>query len=415
MASNRVVSLDAKISIPIGMLISNTGNGMYLLAVSVILYRSSGASGMFASLLVYQAVAVLSMQVFASVGADRGFAQRLAVTAEIVRAVIVAVGAAGAATGHTAILVLAGVLLSLVQPFFRTSIFKIGPLIAEGKTLARYNARTSTFQQLGMFLGAAAAGWLLTLWTYFPLWINAVSYLASAFFTWIAVVPKQDEGLGGASWLRSVFRPRQAFEDWRAGMVYIARSKIILGMCAFAAVDLIYVNVINVSYPPLLKGLELSDHWLSVWDVCFAAGAIAGANIFGYLSILQGRWEVMVLAVAVQAGLAVYLVVESSYLIACFMVIIGMVNSVSVSAFSFYLQTTASKEMVGRIAGVRQLFLTMFSAVLMPWLSSGVDESLAVGRLRVAVMGLVTAACIAAMFLIFRNGYALRMADKKGL
>ena len=397
--SRRWRALDARRSIPLGMLISNIGNGMYLLAVSVILYRSSGSSTMFAWLLVYQAVAVLAMQLFASVGADRGHAQRLAVAAELTRALIVALGAFGASTGYSSVLVLCGVLLSLVQPFFRTSIFKIGPLIADGEDLAKYNARTSTFQQLGQFLGAAAAGGLMSVWLVLPLWINAISYLASAFFTAVCLIPDQVPAARWRVFFPQLFHPRRALTDWWEGMRYVVRSPLVLGVCVFAAVDLIFINVINVSYAPMLRALELSNTWISTWDVCFAIGAIIGVNVFGRTVLLHNRWPVLALCLTAEAGLSAYLIVRSPVTIAGVMVLVGTANSLSTSAFAFYLQTHGSKEMIGRIAGVRQLCTTVLSAALMGWLSSGVDEALLIGWERTATMLIAAALGVTALFL----------------
>ncbi|WP_194947861.1 MFS transporter [Actinomyces trachealis] len=390
---------DPRRAVPTGMLISNVGNGMYLLAVSVILYRSSGSSAMFAWLLVYQSAAVLGMQVFASVGADRGHAQRLAVLAELCRGILVSLGALFATMGQSSALAVIGVLLSLAQPFFRTSIFKIGPLIADGEDLARYNARTSTFQQLGQFLGAGSAGVLMGCWLYLPLWINALSYLASAFFTWICTIPEQEPSVRWRTFIPQLFHPKKAISDWWDVCTYCVRSPIIFGMSFFAASDLIFINVINIAYAPMLSRLELQDTWISVWDVFFAVGAILGVNLFGRLTVIQSRWQVPVVCLLVETLLATYLLTQSAYTAAGAMLLIGTVNSISVSAFAFFLQTHTQKSMIARIAGVRQFCLTALSAMLMGWLSHGVDHSQLSGFIRTGSVLTLSAFGVVVLFI----------------
>lgn len=391
---------DPKRAIPTGMLVSNTGNGMYLLAVSVILYRSSGSSAMFAWLLVYQSAAVLGMQVFASVGADRGHSQRLAVLAEICRATLVAFGALFATMGHSLALAVTGVLLSLAQPFFRTSIFKIGPLIADGEDLARYNARTSTFQQLGQFLGAGSAGVLMGFWLYLPLWINALSYLASAFFTWVCTVPEQEPSVRWRTFIPQLFHPQKAVHDWWEAFKYCVHSPLIFGMSFLAASDLIFINVINIAYAPMLSRLGLQETWISVWDVCFAVGAIVGVNLFGRMTILQSLWQVPAVCLLVEAFLASYLLTQSAYTVAIAMLLIGTINSISVSAFAFFLQTHTQRAMIARIAGVRQFCLTALSATLMGYLSHGIDHSQLSGFIRVSSVLTLSAVGVAVLFVL---------------
>lgn len=137
--------------LPLGVLITNIGNGMYTLAVGKLLYDQTGSSTPFAMLLMLEAILTFSTQAIASSAVDRGRAKQCAVIAEAIRGFAVLTASAFVFAGHTASILLAAIVINLLRPFYRTASFAIGPMIADGKQLAVYNARTSTFFRLVSF------------------------------------------------------------------------------------------------------------------------------------------------------------------------------------------------------------------------------------------------------------------------
>lgn len=376
--------------IPIGTLVSNVGNGMYLLAVGVLLYEHFGSATTFAWLLVLQSVVVLATQALASVGADGGYSKFLASRAEFVRGILVAGGAIAVALGQPFALLPVGLLLALLQPFYRTSIFALGPLVARGDGLARYNARTATFQQVGQFLGAAVAGALMQVSDLLPLCLNAVSYLFSGLMVVLAVIPGQSSRVS----LRVIgdkFHPRSVSREWVQGARELWQTQNTLRLTLLCAADLVVINWLNSIYAPLLAQYGVDRIWISWWDTLYAAGAVIGANLVGRVPALRSSFMVIPIVLALE-GIAVTGVgAFGALMTGPVMVVVGIVNAGSVALFTYFIQMSARVEMAGRASGVRQLAIATSVLVALPGLSAVANRSVALSGQVLCVVLLATA------------------------
>lgn len=363
-----------RLLLPLGVLISNIGNGMYTLAVGKLLYDKTGSATSFAFLIMIESVLTFSTQAIASSAVDRGRAKQCSFIAEAVRGLAVIFAAALAIAGYPISILFAAIVINLLRPFYRTASFAIGPMIADGKKLALYNARTSTFFQVGQFLGAGIAGIIISVLSpVAAIAMNGVSYLLSAMCIAFATIPGQKllshEG-GGLTNVLSSIGPKRFWLEWNDLLKLILKNPKVLGLATLCTADFIVVSFVNISYAPFLEKTNSPAWWLSIWDSAFALGAIAGAYLFGNMNHTRIHMNRTGLALVVQgltiAGLGL---TNNALWLAPLMLFLGLSNAFSVSSFTYSLQLTAPPEFRGRISGIRQFFISLSTMLVIPVLS----------------------------------------------
>ena len=396
----------ANVILPIGMLISNIGNGMYTLAIGVILYGHTGKTSSFAFIVVLQAFLSFLTQSFASVISDKGFAQISATWAELFRGIIIITCGFLAYFIDVYYLVLAATLLSLLQPFYRTSIFVLGPMIADGIELAKYNSRVSAFQQIGQLVGAGIAGVIIAFSPYLAIFLNGISYIVSSYTMLIAKIDHQNKST--IRFLKSLhlLKLKNVLKDWKELVTHLFERKLVLYLAILGVTDIVIANYINILYAPLLKHFRLTDYWLSILDAMFAIGAIVGVEWFGRSRKFHGNIILSMVGLVIQSVCFLSIVYLNAYYLIPVMFILGVGNSISSSSFNLTLQIEAKKEFLGRISGVRQMSISLATTFLIPLLSSNLNKSVSLGNMTMAlVIGGVTL-----LSFILLNGF-LKLGD----
>lgn len=366
-------SLDAKSILPIGVLITNIGNGMYTLAIGKLLYDKTGLTTSFAFVLMIESILTFSTQAIASLAVDRGRAQKSAFIAEFGRGVTVIICGILVLMGYPLSIFFATVIINLLRPFYRTATFAIGPMIAEGQNLAKYNAKTSTFFQIGQFIGAGIAGVIISIFSpQIAIILNGISYIISAICILLANIPEQGGVNNGSSGIGCIIKqisPVLFVKEWSDLVQSILKEKIILSVVLLCTTDFLIVSFINLTYAPLLRDINLQPWWLSVWDSLFALGAIMGAIIFGKSKVLQKSVKFIPKVVIIEGICIFILSTRINILIGISMLALGFANAISVSYFNFTLQNVASSKFHGRISGIRQLAISLSVTIMMPILS----------------------------------------------
>jgi hypothetical protein len=373
-------------TLPLGMFISNIGNGMYILAIGIILYNATGKTSTFAFMVVLQAILSFLTQSFASVISDKGFAKIAASSAEFLRGVIIIFCSLGSIFINTNFLVVAAALLSLLQPFYRTSIFVIGPLIAQDTELANYNARVSAFQQAGQLIGAGMAGLIISFFSpYAATFINGVSYLISSYTMTISDISSQQEGL--TRFIRSLkfMGITVILKDWYDLIKHLMGNLSILFLALLGITDIVIASYLNIAYAPLLKHLQVGTFWISIWDSLFAVGAILGVTLFGKLKRFHKNIQLSIIGLTMECVLFLGFSFASPQGIACLMFLIGVFNSISISSFSLSLQINAKQKFLGKISGVRQLCISLATLLVVPILSRALNQSVQKGSYYVSI------------------------------
>ncbi len=362
-----------KVLIPLGVLITNIGNGMNTLAVGKILYDKTGAVSAFAFLLVIQNVLKLLTQAIASSSVDRGRAKQSAFIAEFLRGLVVIICAIIAFKGYVSSIFLATIIISLLGPFYKTASFAIGPMIADGNSLARYNARTSTCLQVGQLLGAGIAGIIISFTSpLFAIVLNGFSYIVSATCIGISIIPNQKIFTRKGKRIKdtvSTIGFKKFFVEWYDLIKNLKENPIVLSLVFLCTFDIIMVSFINIAYVPILTEMKSPMWWLGIWDSAFAIGAIIGANIFGNLKNLQCPLKWTAVSLITQGLFVIGFGLHSVEIVVISTFFIGISNAISVSSFNYSLQKTAAKSFHGRVSGVRQFMTSLMISIFLPVLS----------------------------------------------
>lgn len=382
--------------LPLSVFVTNVGNGMYTLAVSKVMYDMTGSTAAFASVLILENILIFLTQAVASITVDSGRAKQSAVLADMLRGTSVIISGILVVMGYPLAIYLGTVVINLMRPFYRTATFAIGPMVANGESLAKYNARTSGFQQVGQMVGAGVAGLLLTYVTPgFSIILNGFTYIFSSTCFAIAAIPNQSlfsKKGNGIYEVWTMIKPKKFCMDWYNLVKELIREKKLIWIIILCTVDFTVISYINMSYVPVLQRNSLSTWWLSFWDGSFAIGAIVGVTIFGYIKKLRRTLKWVSVALIIEGIMATCFVLFSPKLIAIGMFCIGIVNAFSVSSFSLALQTITPNKYHGRISGVRQLAISTISLVAVPIISFTLNKTIVYAAL--IILGMCFASAV---------------------
>ncbi|SEF16921.1 MFS transporter [Jiangella alba] len=231
--------------------------------------------------------------------ADRVDRRRAMWTVDVVRGVLVAAFALALALGqaHLAVLAVLAFALTTLQTLFDNAATAILPTLVPRAALPSANARLMTGQALaGTFLGAPAAGLLVTAGVALPFAVDAATYLVAAAL--IASLPRPAVGVSvrpAGSTLRS---------EIAAGVRRLWRDRLLRGGCLANLLG----NLVIGGLQALL--VLIITRWAGASDVVFGlvlAAYGAGGVVGGLVATRVGRWvgggaAAMVLALAAQAG-----------------------------------------------------------------------------------------------------------------
>lgn len=231
--------------------------------------------------------------------ADRVDRRRAMWTVDVVRGLLVAAFAVALALGqaHLAVLAVLAFALTTLQTLFDNAATAILPTLVPRPALPSANARLMTGQALaGTFLGAPAAGLLVTAGVALPFAVDAATYLVAA----ALIASLRRPAVPGArrpagSTLRS---------EIAAGVRRLWRDRLLRGGCLANLLG----NLVIGGLQALL--VLIITRWAGASDVVFGlvlAAYGAGGVVGGLVATRVGRWvgggaAAMVLALAVQTG-----------------------------------------------------------------------------------------------------------------
>ena len=393
------------------MFITNIGNGMYTLAVSMVMYKLTGSTGAFAGIIILENILNFLVQIFASVAVDEGRAKQCAFWADTIRGLFIIIGGIFVINGFPYAIYLGVIAINIMRPFYRTSMFAIGPLIAKGEELAKYAARNSVAQQAGQLVGAGIAGVLITIFN--PgmcIIINGLTYLFSAFCMFYISIPGQKvfykkEGFRGSN--LKLANPINIYHEWMELIFNLVKNIKLFLFIIVCTIDFLVISYINMSYAPVLEKMNADGWWISVWDSLFAIGAILGAIIFSKWKLIRESEIIMGLILIVEGFFTLTFLLNTPEIVTVGMLGLGIINAVSVSNFSYYLQTKSEGSLHGRIAGLRQFMISLSSIILVPLLSHELDKKSIGASLSMILI------CILGAIIIFMSVYFLSRSSKK--
>lgn len=284
--------------------------------------------------------------------ADRVDRRRAMWTVDVVRGLLVAAFAVALALGqaHLAVLAVLAFALTTLQTLFDNAASAILPTLVPQAALPSANARLMTGQALaGTFLGAPAAGLLVTAGVALPFAVDAATYLVAAAL--IASLPRSAVGVAGRP-AGSTLRTEIA-----AGVRRLWHDRLLRGGCLANLLG----NLVIGGLQALL--VLIITRWAGASDVVFGlvlAAYGAGGVVGGLVATRVGRWvgggaAAMVLALAVQTGcLLVIGGVPHPAATAAALAVFGVAGMVVNVHFVSLTQQRTPDELLGRVSSAER-------------------------------------------------------------
>jgi MFS family permease len=331
-----------------GQLLSQIGDGLYLVALPFIVFNGGGSAAMLGVVLAAYGAARLALFPFGGMLADRWGARRLMLVTDVLRAVVVLGFVALAAAPAVALwaLIAVAVPLGMLDGLFLPASLAVLPSLVRTEALAASNGLNSAMQSIALVVGPAIGGALVAaVHTDTALWIDALTFVASSVTLLlarpasgpVAEAPGQADGPA---------------VTWRTVGGFLARSAVVkMALLITFVVNLAYAGMIEVALPsfaisPLGAGAAGFGVIVSGYGVGAAVGALLSARFARLpkggllalsLGVLQG---VVVLAAPLGSSLLVVIVA---------MFVAAVLQSICSVFFLTALQREVPGEMLGRV------------------------------------------------------------------
>lgn len=361
----------------LSVFLNSIGNGMQTITMSLLLYKKTGSVFAFGLVILFEHVISLLLHLFAGSIVDRGNPKWICVICDLSRGfIIILVSIAMTITDHVLVwaLILTFV-INICKPFYRSALFTIGPAVAQGDSLTKYNSYTGTYSQLGVIMGATCAGPLVQATSAsVAFMINGFSYIFAGLTILLTVIPPINvkKTTGCMQWWGRIW------EDWKEIYHYVKRDFGLITQILLSSGDYLVIIFINLILVPLIAERFLNQSlWLATFEFSFAFGSI----IMSYLTVKiierLGNHIILMMGILLQGMfLSAISIVQNPVLLIPIFLGIGGVNAVSIITYISNLQKSLYGSIKGRISALRQLSLSLFSGVGITIVSIGIEVSL---------------------------------------
>lgn len=375
------LTLEAK-KLLLSVFLTNIGNGMHTIAMSLLLYKSTGSVAAFGFVIIFEHIITFLLQFLAGSIVDRGNPKWICVVCDVGRGIIIVL--VSIAMSFTSLILIWALLLTLVinicKPFYQSATFSIGPALAKDDSLQKYNAMTGTSSQLGAIIGTVSAGPLILLIDpSFVILINGITYILAGLAIAWAVIPKIEvkEVQASATWIGNLL------EDWKEVINLLKRETSLWIHSFLAGADFLVIMFFNLTLVPLVtERFQENYFWLSAFEFSFAIGAILTSLVATRIIRRIRATRMSFIGITVQGLLFfLYAVIDHWFAIIILSFWLACWNVLSIVVIFSSLQQRCIGPIRGRIASFRQLCLLLLSGVLVPLVSYGIDQSLSIGYL----------------------------------
>lgn len=365
----------------LSVFLTSIGNGMQTMAMSLLLYQATGSIASFGIVIIFETILNALLQLLAGSMVDRGNPKVICIICDLIRGIILCtVGILLFSLPNINVLLWAFLLsfcINIFTPFYRSATFVIGPTVANGSDLTKYNSFYSNLLQTGILMGTGIAGPLIQYYgPYIAIIGNGVSFLLATIAIFLAKIPVVEQ----RGWTKSKLVP-EFIEDWKEILKILKNDKSIVLHNMLCSGDFLVVSFINLSLPLIVTHFYHNNFiWLSILEISFAVGAIAMSYFTVYLINKIKLLNIAIIGISLEGLLLLVLAFNQySYLIIVCFLLIGAINNISLTVYMSSLQQRCQGAIKGRISTIRQLFLSMSTLVLIPLVSKAYNYSLSLG------------------------------------
>lgn len=386
------------------VLLTSIGNGMQTMAMSLLLYQKTGSIASFGIVIIFETILNALLQLLAGSMVDRGNPKVICIICDLIRGVILCtVGILLFSLPNINVLWWAFLLsfcINIFTPFYRSATFVIGPIVANGSDLTKYNSFYSNLLQTGILIGTGIAGPLIQYYgPYIAIIGNGISFLLATIAIFLAKIPVVER----RGWTKSKIVP-EFIEDWKEILRILKNDKSIVLHNILCSGDFLVVSFINLSLPLIVTHFYHNNFiWLSILEISFAFGAIVMSYFTVYLINKIKLLNIAITGIFLEGLLLLALAFNQySYLIIVCFFLIGAINNISLTVYMSSLQQRCQGAIKGRISTIRQLFLSMSTLFLIPLVSKAYNYSLSLG---LVISALICILFCAVVFVFSRPTY----------
>lgn len=355
-----------------GRLVSSIGDWLYVIALSIAIYRfSHGSSVLIGLLWIAKLVPNLLFRPFTGALADRLGYRRSMITADLGRMVLVGVLALLLTPSTWAIIFPFVFLVTILSGLFRpASVGLIPSLVNSREERLAANAVTIEADSIAMIVGSALGGVVASLgWINQLLAIEALTFGVSALALW-----RIRPGITTSPVAKST--PSEPEEEGARGMLggfrLIARRPALVFTAAVMALPELASGAIVIWIVPYAyHSLHLGNAGVGYLYTFLGVGAVIGGLV---AAVLGGnvRLDALLAAGVLLLGIALILfgVLPVAGAALAAILVIGLAETVEYAAYETLLQQSIPEDMLGSVSGALDSFL--FDMMLAGNLLSGV-------------------------------------------
>lgn len=342
-----------------GVGVSAIGNFIYLVAINVFVLNQTHSASAVAGLWVVSRIAALLVGPWVGSIADRFSRRNQLISVEISRAVLVGL----LPLFHHLFVIYTDVfLLGIGSTLFASLFLPYQTLLIPEESRKRVNSIVSMLTYSALLTGPAIAGALLIAGhAAMPLWLDAISFLASSmsFFLLPNLGLPEEPVERSHPW-------RTVFTDWRTAFQFLADNRLFTVLFSLNALIGIFALTADTQEVVFAQqALHLGQFGYGMMVTSAGVGYVSGALL---LSVVAKRvdsvWLLGVGTVLSAFGYLFYSLAHSFWSAVIGLIILGLFGSSANVGFTTYTQKVMPVSHMGRIDSVigppRQLFNIMF-------------------------------------------------------
>ncbi|TYP73081.1 MFS transporter [Paenibacillus methanolicus] len=372
-------------------LISSIGAGMQFIAMSLLLFNMTGSAASIGWLLLVHSIAGILVSPWMGVYIDRWSFKHICVTSDGLRALALCALPLFAMQGDIPIGIIYATefILAACDRFHWPATMGLIRTIVPENQLLRANSRLGIANQLGMLVGSAVGGMLISAFSAMVvIYINIATFALSAVLTAMiamvyAVKKSGDSAASSASSLK---------KDWLEGFAYMRSRPQVIGLAIIQIFGYITLFVCNTLLPVFTeRDLKVGATGFGYIEAAWAIGAIAGSYMLAAVLkrmklVSYGRFSMLMIALSMIIFLTSAHLIQAivGYLLLGFFVVsnrihnetliqleiepafIGRVNSMMVMLISYIsLFVYLGVGYLGDVVSIRWVYLLVSFLVLL--------------------------------------------------
>ncbi|WP_066397006.1 MFS transporter [Neobacillus mesonae] len=336
-----------------GVGISTFGDFIYLIAINILVLKLTGSPAAVAGLWIIGPIATILTKFWSGSIIDRMSKRRLMILTDIFRAILVAIIPL---LPSVWLIYICLFVLSIGKAFFDPASISYITSLIPTENRKQFNSFRSLITSGAFLIGPAIAGVLLLIASAkVAIWINAVSFLVSAYMLFLLPETEVQRSQAKALTLSMIK------DDWKK-VIMFSRDQSYIVIIYFLA-QFFWIVALGMDAQEVVftqKVLGLSEAKFGLLVSIMGIGSIIGSST---VSIFAKKMSIRLLMglgyIMVAGGYLIYAFSYSFLTAAIGFIVLGYFNSLANTGFLTFYQNNVPLEIMGRISSVFGTFQSM--------------------------------------------------------